>query len=148
MLLPWMWLRKRKLEPLLKNYPLYDAPHKKEERGLPKAQAQENFDYFMRVREERAAYFAKWLKKNFGVTIEADERGVAALNWWVYKYGSLLLPSRKEQMGYFTYDPPWTGGCSGVQCCPRYRNYGRRIHHSELRKSVVGYGSDLRSSPK
>jgi len=117
MLLPQMWLRKRKLESLLKDYPLYDPPHKVEERLLPKEQAQENFDYFMRVRKERSAYFVKWLRDEFDATISPDSKGVDALGKWLIKFGGLLFPSDEVYNSYFSYDPPWTGegaGCNVV----------------------------------
>jgi hypothetical protein len=117
MLLPLMWLRKKKLDRLLKDYPLYDPPHKVEERLLPKEKAQENFDYFMRVRKERVAFFSRWLKDEFGVAIGPTQRGVEALNRWMFRYGGLLLPNRTVEKSYFTYDPPWRGegaGCNVV----------------------------------
>ena len=117
MLLPQMWLRKRKLETLLKDYPLYDPPHKVEERVLPKEQAQQNFEYFMDVREQRAVYFTKSLKNQFDIEIAATPRGVEALDLWMFQYGGLLLPNEMVEVSYFTYDPPWRGtavGCNAL----------------------------------
>ncbi|MGD9544516.1 MAG: hypothetical protein AB7F41_04615 [Methylocystis sp.] len=113
MLLPLMWLRKKKLDRLLKDYPLYDPPHKVEERLLPKAKAQENFEYFMRVRKERVAFFSRWLKDEFGVAIGPTQRGVEALNRWMFQYVGLLLPNRTVEYSYFSYDPPWRGDGAG-----------------------------------
>lgn len=120
MLLPHMTLRKFKLRRALRHYPVYDPPHKAEERLLSKAKATENFDYFMRVRLQRSAYFQDWLRRYFGVTLTPDEAGVRALNRWGNKYAGLLLlpgPSDHQTPYYFTYDPPWTGenaGCNVV----------------------------------
>jgi len=123
MRLPLIWPRKQKpeplvpLEPLLKDYPLYDPPHKVEERVLPREQALENFDYFLRVRHERVAYLTNWMREKFGATLTPDQQGVAAMNRWMVQYGGLLLPSQTVENSYFSYDPPWTGegaGCNVV----------------------------------
>jgi hypothetical protein len=116
MLLPQAWLRKLWLERALRDYPLYDPPHKVEERLLTREKATENFDYFMRVRLQRLAYFGDWLRRNFGVTITLDEKGVRALGRWGNRYAGLLLdegPGGNPTDSYFTYDPPWTGENAG-----------------------------------
>jgi hypothetical protein len=113
-LLPHMWLRKQWLTHALRNYPVYDPPHKVEERLLPKEQALENFDYFMRVRQERVAYFQKWLRRYFCTRIRADDKGVRALNRWARRYAGLLYPGGWNQVrSYYSYDPPWTGAGAG-----------------------------------
>lgn len=116
MLLPQAWMRKRSLERALRGYPLYDPPHKVEERLLSKEKAAENFDYFMRVREQRLAHFREWLRRHFGVTLTLDEKGMRALNRWGNKYAGLLLvlgPDGHPTDSYFTYNPPWTGEYAG-----------------------------------
>jgi hypothetical protein len=113
MFLPNVWLRKRWLEHSLRNYPLYDPPHKVEERVLPKELALENFEYFMRVRERRVQYFRIWLRRNFWTKVQADENGVSALNRWAVGYAGLLLPDQRRPTAYFAYDPPWTGEAAG-----------------------------------
>lgn len=116
MLLPQMWLRRRWLRRALRDYPLYDPPHKVEERLLSKEKAAENFDYFMRVRQQRLAYLQNWLRQHFGVTLTPDRAGVRALNRWGNKYAGLLLiagPDGHPDDSYFTYDPPWTGENAG-----------------------------------
>jgi hypothetical protein len=116
MLLPQAWLRKLWLRRALRDYPLYDPPHKVEERLLTKERATENFDYFMRVRQQRVAYFRDWLRRNFGVIITLDEKGVRALSRWGNKYAGLLLdegPGGDPTDSYFIYDPPWTGENAG-----------------------------------
>jgi hypothetical protein len=116
MLLPQAWLRTLWLQRALRGYPLYDPPHKVEERLLTKEKATENFDYFMRVGQQRLAYFRDWLRRHFGVTVTLDEKGVKALNRWGNKYAGLLLdegPGGDPTDSYFTYDPPWIGGNAG-----------------------------------
>ncbi|SHL38275.1 hypothetical protein SAMN05444159_5754 [Bradyrhizobium lablabi] len=116
MLLPHMWLRKFWLRRAMRDYPLYDPPHKVEEYLLSREQATENFDYFMRVRLERFAYFQNWLRRYFWVAITSDERGVKALSRWGNRYAGLLLvigPDGDPTDSYFTYDPPWTGENAG-----------------------------------
>ena len=113
-LLPHMWLRKQWLTHALRNYPVYDPPHKVEERLLPKEQALENFDYFMRVRQGRVAYFQKWLRRYFWTDIWADDKGVRALNRWARRYSGLVfLGDLERRNSYYTYDPPWTGAGAG-----------------------------------
>jgi hypothetical protein len=102
-----LWLRRA-----LRGYPLYDPPHKVEERLLPREQAVENFDYFMRVREERVAYFKNWLHRNFWTVVTLDETGVRALNTWGNRFAGFLLTADANARvtdSFFTYDPPWTG---------------------------------------
>jgi len=108
--------RKAKLERALGEYPLYDPPHKVEEYLLSREQAAENFDYFMRVRLERVAYFQGWLQRHFGVTVTLDEQGVRALSRWGNKYAGFLLVKGTDggpNRSYFTYDPPWMGENAG-----------------------------------
>jgi hypothetical protein len=139
MLLPQAWLRKLWLRRALRGYPLYDPPHKIEERLLTREKASENFDYFMRVRQQRLGYFRDWLHRNFGVTMTLDEKGMRALNRWGNKYAGLLLvegPDGNPTNTYFTYNPPWTGENAGhnvlfdmgialgeaiIACCPKLR---------------------------
>jgi hypothetical protein len=112
MLLPHVRLRNRRLRRALRGYPLYDPPHKVEERLLAREKAVDNFDYFMRVRQQRVDYFREWLRRHFGVTVTLDEKGVRALSRWGNKYAGLLLdqrPGGDPTDSYFTYDPPWTG---------------------------------------
>jgi len=116
MLLLPVWLRQLWLRRALRDYPLYDPPHKVEERLLSREQAVENFDYFMRVRAERVAYFRSWLYRNFWVTVGPDENGVRALNEWGNRFAGLLLTTGADgrvARSYFTYDPPWTGQGAG-----------------------------------
>jgi hypothetical protein len=112
----WVWLRKRRLERVLHEYPLYDPPHKVEERLLSREKAAENFDYFMRVRLDRLAHFQRWLHRQFGIRVSLDEKGVSDLSRWGNKYAGLLLtkgPDGYPMRSYFTYDPPWTGENAG-----------------------------------
>jgi hypothetical protein len=116
MLLPHMQLRKLWLRRALRDYPLYDPPHKVEERLLSRDKATENFDYFMRVRQERRAFFENWLRRYFSVALTPDEKGVGRLNRWGNKYAGLLFvvgPDGDPADAYFTYSPPWTGENAG-----------------------------------
>jgi hypothetical protein len=116
MLPPQIWLRKFRLRRAIRDYPLYDPPHKVEEYRLSRDQAVDNFDYFMRVRQQRAGYFQRWVRRYFRVAITLDEAGVRALNRWGNRYAGLLLvagPTGNPSDSYFTYDPPWTGEHAG-----------------------------------
>ncbi|NEU12785.1 hypothetical protein G3T14_11645 [Methylobacterium sp. BTF04] len=118
---PGMWLRRRRLLRALRDYPVYDPPHKKEERLLSREQAVENFDYFMRIRHQRLAFFQAWLQQNFRVTINSTERGVRKINRWGNDYAGLLLyhPEDLNAPGnaYFFYKHAWIedfAGCNVV----------------------------------
>ena len=90
-----MWLRKQWLMRALQNYPLYDPPHKIEERLMPREQAFENFLYFMDVRKQRVEHFRTWLRQRFWTPVQANERGVKALNSWRFdipRFYFLLIP--------------------------------------------------------
>ena len=111
------------VERALHDYPLYDPPHKIEERRLPKDKAAENFDYFMRMRMKRVAQFREWLQQHFTVTVTLDEEGVRALGRWGNDYAGWLLVRGAEghpqssdtyYRAYYAYDPPWTGENSGM----------------------------------
>jgi hypothetical protein len=111
------WLRRFRLRRALRGYPLYDPPHKVEERLLSKAEAAENFDYFMRVRKQRMADFLGWLQRHFGIIVTLDRTGVKVLCRWGQDYaGLLLLPGSigDPKGAYFTYDPPWAGENAGL----------------------------------
>jgi hypothetical protein len=116
MLLPHIPLRKRRLERSWRDYPVYDPPHRREERLLTTDESFENFDYFMRVRRERRSHFRDWLLQHFGVSVTADEKGMLQLNRWGNKYAGLLLPrgpTGHPTYSYFTYSPSWTGESTG-----------------------------------
>lgn len=101
----------RRLRRALEAYPLYDPPHKVEERLLSEELAVENFHYFMGVRLDRVAYVRDWLRQKFGYKVTLDEKGIRALSVWGNKYAGLLLTLRADgypTSSYFTYDPPWT----------------------------------------
>jgi len=111
------------VERALRDYPLYDPPHKVEERRLQKEKAAENFDYLMRVRMQRVAQFCDWLQQHFAVAVTLDEEGVRALGRWGNDYAGWLLARGTEghpqssdtyYHTYYAYDPPWTGENAGM----------------------------------
>jgi hypothetical protein len=86
---------------------------------LGNEKAAENFDYFMRVRQQRIAYFRDWVQRHFGVMVTLDEQGIRALSQWGSEYAGFLLVRRADRpylidtTTYLTYDPPWTGENAG-----------------------------------
>ncbi|WP_316172280.1 hypothetical protein [Bradyrhizobium sp. SZCCHNRI3037] len=111
-----LWLRKRRLQRALQGYPIYDPPHKIEERLLSRERAAENFDYFMRVRLDRCAHLIRWVRQQFGYEVSLDEEGLRSLCRWGNKYAGLLLVEDGDGHlpdSYFTYDPPWVGSNAG-----------------------------------
>ena len=77
-----------------------------EERLPSKEKALENFEYFTSVRKERAGFFTKWPKDEFGAGLEASNRRM-------FRHGGLLLPPHAVKTGYFTYDPTRRGEAAG-----------------------------------
>ena len=80
------------------DYPLYDVPNKKPERRLGEKKVQENFDYFMRVKDERLAYMIDWLQREFSVTVSLTPEGAYALDRWIDKYAGGLVHVTKNEL--------------------------------------------------
>jgi hypothetical protein len=97
----------------LVGYPLYDPPHKVEERRLSPDKAEANFDYFMSVRQQRLSDFRSWMESKFGVRLTLDRNGVVALCDWTELYGDLLYENRNDLDSYFFYTEPWGGLYAG-----------------------------------
>ncbi len=114
MIHPRLWLKHMRAKRAVQGYPLYDVPHKQAEGTLRESGAQENFDYFMRVRLDRLALFQKWLLMNFGVKATLDGDGVRAVSRWVDDYGGGLIGDEFDTMTIFaTYQPRWEGDYVG-----------------------------------
>lgn len=89
-------------------------PHKQAERILDESGVQENFQYFMRVRLERLAFFQKWLERNFKVEATINGDGIIAVNQWVEGYGGALVPDIVDYLNVFaSYQPRWEGNYIG-----------------------------------
>jgi hypothetical protein len=110
MIYPKLFLKHLKARRASANYPLYDVPNKQEERTLDELQVQENFEYFMRVRLDRLAFFQTWLREWFGVKATLDGEGLLALNAWINSYGGGLIGDQFDTaMVFATYQPAWVG---------------------------------------
>ena len=116
MLLPKDWLRQKRLQRALRDYPIYDPPHKAEDRVLPSEMALENFQYFMDVRRERVRHFNGWLASQFHVRACLEPDGVEEILKWAAKYVGILLPLdiRQNSKIYLAYEAPWTGDYAGA----------------------------------
>ena len=117
MLQPKYWLRERRLRRALVSYRIYDPPHKVEERVLPKEKALENFQYFMRVREERVRFFIDWLSHEFGTEASIDQVGIENILDWAGNYIPIIMPSHDRRQTadvYHCYAEPWTGEYAGA----------------------------------
>jgi hypothetical protein len=110
---PLAMLRELRVKRAIRDYPLYDPPHKVEERLLSREQALENFEYFMRHKEERVAYFHNWIAEWFGYPV--DTVNLSSLIEWTPKYAALLMPRKTEnewlegKEAYYTYKDDWCG---------------------------------------
>ena len=116
MLLPKYWLRQQKLQRALADYPIYDPPHKVEERLLPKEKALENFQYFLDVRQERVRFFTDWLVSKFGIEASNELNGIWNTIDWAENYVGILMPpdtSRTSEV-FIGYTSPWVGRYAGA----------------------------------
>jgi hypothetical protein len=117
MLLPQYRLRQQRLQRALANYPIYDPPHKAEERILQRDQALENFEYFLDVRQERVRYFLSWLHSKFGLDARLEEHGLDSVLGWALEYTAVLMPPLETRKGgevFLEYSQPWTGAYTGA----------------------------------
>jgi len=117
MLLPQYWLRQQKLQRALVNYPIYDPPHKVEERLLPKEKALENFQYFIDVRQQRLDFFTRWLGTCFGVNSSLEQQGIEGLLDWAETYVCVAMPSEdyiRTARVFHSYAEPWAGAYAAV----------------------------------
>jgi hypothetical protein len=118
---PRFWFNHMRARRAVRGYPLYDVPHKQAEGALPEKQVEENFDYFMKVRLERLAFFQKWLLDNFGVKASLDGDGVRAVSRWVDDYGGGVIGDGYSkgqietlpQWIFGHYQPRWEGDYAG-----------------------------------
>lgn len=105
---------RRRLWAALSDYPEYAPPHRGKA-SLKRAQAEENFDFFMSQRAARLAYLEKFLA-GFSVPLRLEPEGLPPLDAWMLRYGGFLIPPR----GYDAidalecYDPAWTGAYAGI----------------------------------
>lgn len=117
MLLPQYWLRQQKLQRTLVNYPIYDPPHKVEERLLPKEMALENFQYFLDVRKQRVDFFMGWLASQFGVEASLEQEGLERTLDWAADYAAVLMPPldiRETCEVFLGYSQLWKGKYAGA----------------------------------
>ncbi len=116
MLLPQYWLRRERLKRALVNYPMYDPPHKVEDRVLPREKALENFQYFLDVRQERVRFFINWLVSKFGVEASLKQKGIKHTIEWAENYIGILMPldTWKTSEVFIGYAKPWTGRYAGA----------------------------------
>src|SRR5262245_47094335 len=109
--------RQSRLRQALLKYPLYDPPHKAEERVLPAEKALENFRYFTDVRTQRVAYFVQWLRDEFGIEASLESAGMDATLDWARDYVPVIMPSdnigRSADVRH-CYAQPWVGEHAGT----------------------------------
>ena len=110
MIHPRYWIKHFLARRAIRGYPFYDVPHKRAERTISAAEAQENFDYFMSVRLSRLAHFVGWLRMNFAVEATLDGDGLTAVSNWTDKYGGGLIGNEGHIAStiWEDYQPAWT----------------------------------------
>jgi hypothetical protein len=108
--MPWFETRAMRLSRVknaIANYPFYDRPHKQKPKLL--RQAQDNFDYFMRVRLHRLEFFQGWLQTHFDVNPSFNGDGASAVSRWLDRYGEALLSDDdRDQYSFPYYSKSWT----------------------------------------
>ena len=117
MLVPRYWLSKQRLQLALANYPIYDPPHKTEERLLPIEKALDNFHYFMRVRHDRIHFFRTWLSDRFGVNTSFEKEGIEDTLNWVDAYVPIIMPYQnfsQTSVVFKGYARQWSGEYAGA----------------------------------
>jgi hypothetical protein len=117
MLLPKYWLRQQKLGRSLSGYPLYNPPHKAEERILEKEKAVENFQYFLSVRQSRIEFLYNWIRREFGIKLDPGEGNIDELLDWAERYVPVLVPSTNLNQScdvYYCYSRAWEGEYAGL----------------------------------
>jgi hypothetical protein len=96
-----------RIKDAIADYPFYDRPCKQKPKLLH--QVQENFDYFMRVRLDRLAFFQSWLQTHFDVHASFDSDGALAVSRWLDRYGEGLLSGHdRDQYSFPQYSKWWT----------------------------------------
>jgi hypothetical protein len=115
MIYPRYWIKHLTARRALRGYPLYDVPHKRAERTMTNAEAQENFNYFMNVRRSRLAHFINWMSEHFAVKPTVDGDGLMAVSDWADEYGGGLIPadSNAALSTWATYEPIWNDANAG-----------------------------------
>jgi hypothetical protein len=107
---PAFWIKYWRVQRAVSEYLLYNPPHTGKEQNLSEQEVQENFDYFMKVRLDRLAYFQNWLRGKFGVNPSLDGEGILALEAWVRAFGGGLLDDEVSRRAiFYAYDPVWLG---------------------------------------
>jgi hypothetical protein len=115
MICPRYWIKHLLARRALRGYPLYDVPHKRAEKTMTEAEAQENFDYFMSVRLGRFAFFVDWMRRNFAVEATLDGEGLTAVSNWADDYGGGLIqyPGHLALDIWANYCPIWDSAHAG-----------------------------------
>jgi hypothetical protein len=99
--------RMLRIKEAMVDYSFYDRPHKRKPKVLH--EAQENLEYFMRVRLERLALFRSWLHTHFDVDASFDSDGAFKTSRWLDRYAEGLLSSNdRDQQSFPHYSKWWT----------------------------------------
>jgi hypothetical protein len=111
---PRYWLKHASVHRAIRNYPLYDLPHKQAERALDEERVEDNFAYFMGVRLDRLAFFRSWLRTNLRIEVDLDGDGLRKVSRWVDDYGGGLIPDEPNSQTIFAnYRPRWENEHAG-----------------------------------
>lgn len=115
MIHPRYWIKHLVARRALRDYPLYDVPHKRLEREMTEAEAQENFDYFMSVRDSRLTYFTDWMRRRFSIKATLDGDGIIAVSDWADEYagGLIRTDSHISLDVWASYNPIWREAYAG-----------------------------------
>ena len=105
---------RRKVWNTLVDYPVYSPPFHDSEMVLAKREINENYDYFLREKEHRLQYLAKYLKP-FNVDLRFDRSDLLGLDAWLYRYSGQLIPADGVfSLALHDYEPIWSGTYHGL----------------------------------
>ncbi|MCG5238121.1 hypothetical protein [Xanthobacter oligotrophicus] len=114
---PRYWYPYLRMSRALVDYPIYAPPHLSRESELTDDEAQENFDYFMKMKNQRLQMFLDWMWRNFHVRLSFKPESIDQFDLWARCYNGTIVAEEPYviSQSYQSYNPAWTGrfiGCN------------------------------------
>lgn len=100
------WFAERKTRTAIRGYPAYAPPFPGDPATLKPEQAEANFRHFMTTRETRIEQLGLMLKE-FGVALDASDRGICRLDRWMKRYSGFLALHEQDML--MAHTPEWRG---------------------------------------
>ncbi|MFG1286759.1 hypothetical protein [Xanthobacter versatilis] len=114
---PRYWYPYLRMSHALVDYPIYRPPHLRREADLTDDEAQENFDYFMKVKDRRLEMFLDWMWRKFQVRLSFKPESIDKFDQWARFYNGTIVTEGQYLISksYQSYNPAWVGqfiGCN------------------------------------